>query len=471
MKRKLLAIFSMIAILSTNLIWTSPANASAAEQWPKGPSVFADSAIVMEASTGLVLYQKNMNTQHYPASITKIMTVLLALENSSLGDVVTVSHNAVYDVEADSSRIWINEGEKLTMQQCLYGILLESANDCAYAVAEHISGNIENFGKLMTEKAKSLGCKNTNFVNPHGLQNENHYTTAYDMALITQEAIKNESFRKIFGTKTYQILPTNKQPETRYLRNHHKILMKNGYTLDGIEGGKTGYTSTSKYTLVTVAKRGDMELICVIMKDDTAPHQYNDTKDLLNFAFNNFSTYAISDAEGSSALNESPLFTRYNPLLNSSNTPVKTDKDAFIVLPNTASIKDAKKEVTFYTESQSNGSSVNTNNSENVIGKISYTYDGKFVGGTNILYQKSNHPTLAESESIIKTPTAVISGPTKPGNSLRYIIIGCIVGFLAIAAILYYILIERPRLRRRKAYYKKKATRSSYKDNNDLLNL
>ncbi len=468
MKRKLIAILSMITILSMNLVWTSPTQASADEKWPKGPSVFAESAIVMDASTGLVLYQKNMNVQRYPASITKIMTVLLALENSSPGDIVTVSKKAVYDVEADSSRIWINEGEKLTMQQCLYGILLESANDCAYAVAEHVSGNIENFAKLMNEKAKSLGCKNTHFTNPHGLQNEQHYTTAYDMALITQEALKNESFRKIFSTKTYQIPPTNKQKETRYLRNHHKILMNYSYHYDGVVGGKTGYTSTSKYTLVTVAKRGNMELICVIMKDDTAPHQYNDTQRLLDFGFNNFSTYSISDTEGTSALNESPMFTRYNPLLSGTNTPVETDKDAFVVLPKSASITDAKKDVTFYTKSQNDSSSTTTKGDSKVIGKISYTYDGKYVGGTNILYKGTDLPTLIKNDTISKSPTNPTSKSSSK-SSFRFIIIGCVVGFLVVCAVLYYIFFERPRLKRRKAYYKKKASRR-FKDNN-FLNL
>ena len=470
MRRKLIAIFSMITILTINLIWTSPISVSAKEKWPSGPSVFAESAIVMEASTGLVLYQKNMNTEHYPASITKIMTVLLALENSSPGDIVTVSHKAVYDVEADSSRIWINEGEKLTMQQCLYGILLESANDCAYAVAEHISGNIQDFAKLMTAKAKSLGCKNTNFMNPHGLQDDNHYTSAYDMALIAREALKNESFVKIFSTKVYQIPPTNKQKEIRYLRTHHKILMRNGYSYDGIVGGKTGYTSTSKYTLVTVAKRGDMELICVILKDDSAKNQYNDSERLLDFGFNNFSTHSISDTEGTSSLNESPLFTRYNPILSSADSPVETDKDAFVVLPNSVSIKDAQRDVTFYTESQNNTPATNTKEDSKVIGKISYTYQGKYVGGTNILYKDTTLPTLIKSDTITKNPATPNSKTTPVKSSLRYIIIGSILGFIVIGIVVYYIIVERPRLKRRKAYYKKKSTRGSHKDN-DFMNL
>lgn len=472
MKRKLIAVLSIITILSMNLFWTTPTSASAETKWPNGPSVHAESAIVMEASTGLVLYEKNVNVKHYPASITKVMTVLLALENSSLGDIVTVSHNAVYDVEQDSSRIWILEGEQLTMQQCLYAIMLESANDCAYAVAEHVSGSVENFAKLMTERAKSLGCKNTNFVNPHGLQNENHYTSAYDMALITKQVLKNESFRKIFSTKHYMIPPTNKQPEQRPITNHHKMVMGySKYAYDGVLGGKTGYTTTSKYTLVTVAKRGDLELICVLMKDDSIPDEYADTAKLFDYGFDNFSAYPISETEGTSAINESPMFTRYNPLLSQTDTPVETDKDAFVVLPNSASIKDAQRDVTFYSDNKTQTSFSNSENGNKVIGKISYTYDGKYVGGANILYQHSKLPSLISANSTTNNPTT--SPNTKSTHSksnLRFIIIGVIIGLIVIGCVLYFIFIEYPRINRRKAYYRKKSMRRSFRDK-DFMDL
>jgi D-alanyl-D-alanine carboxypeptidase len=451
------------------------------DAWPSGPSVNAESAIVMEASTGLILYEKNINEEHYPASITKIMTVLLALENSSLGDIVTFSNNAVYDVEADSSRLWIGVGEQLTMEQCLYGILLESANDIAYAVAEHVSGNIDNFAKLMNERAKSIGCKNTNFVNPHGLPDDNHYTSAYDMALITREAMKNPTFRKIFGTRTYQIPPTNLQSETRYLVNHHKFIKRDTYLYDDCIGGKTGFTSKSKYTLVSVAKRGDLELICVIMKDATSANQYTDTKKLFDFAFDNFSIYPIADVASSQALTESPMFTRYNSLLSQTETPIVTDKDGYLVLPNTASFEDAEREVSFFPPSDkaSQGTSPESvgntasdaSANENVIGKISYTYDGKYVGGADILYKDTNAPSLIKAATGEKNPTAIPEASSaRSGKSLRPIIIGGIVAIFIIAIGLYYAFVERPRLRRRNAYYRKRALRRMFKDD-DFLDL
>lgn len=479
MKRQRIAVLSMILIFFSLLLPAAPAMATTTEgnsgDWPAGPNVYADSAIVMEASTGLVLYEKNIHDEHYPASITKIMTVLLALENSSLGDNVTFSKNAVYDVDADSSRLWVSEGEQMTMQQSLYAILLNSANDVAYGVAEHVAGNIDKFADMMNEKAASLGCKNTHFVNPHGLQNKDHYTSAYDMALITREAIKNETFLKIFGSRTYQIPPTNMQSETRYMTNHHKLVMKQSYSYDGVIGGKTGYTTTSLYTLVTVAKRGDLELICVIMHDDTIPHEYNDTETLFDYGFDNFSIYPISDTEDTAALSESPLFTRYNSLLSDTNSPITIDDNGYLVLPNTASFQDAKKEVSFFSDSDNNTESTasDTASGDKIIGKISYTYQDKYVGGANILYHKEETPTLKPAYSGTKSPTAtpgVTPSEDKSGGSFRYFIIGGIVGLIIIVAILYYLIIERPRLRRKHAYYRKRALRKRHRDD-DFLDL
>jgi D-alanyl-D-alanine carboxypeptidase len=436
--------------------------------WPDGPNVYAEGAIVMEASTGLILYEKNMNEQYYPASITKIMTALLAIENSTPGEIVTFSKNAVFGVDLDSSRIGIDVGEQLTMQQCLYAILLESANEVTYAVAEHVGGGDASvFIDMMNERAKSLGCQNTHFMNPHGLHDDDHYTSPYDMALITREAMKNETFRKIFSTRTYQIPPTNIQPETRYLRNHHKFVLKQDYTYDDCIGGKTGYTSMSKYTLVTVAKRGDLELICVIMRDDSNEHQYTDTKKLLDYGFDNFSIYPIADQENNDSLTESPLFTRYNSLLSKTDGSIVTDKNGYLVLPNDASFEDARKEITFFP-------SADKSETGNVIGKISYTYNGKYVGGADILYHKVETPVLFHKEfapsaaPAAQGETAESAGQT--GGYLRPVIIGMIVGLFVLVIGLYFVLVERPRLKRRNAYYKKRASRRSYRDD-DFLDL
>lgn len=470
MKRQKIVFLSIILILV--FIFQPFATAGATvgdtaseEIWPDGPSVSAESAIVMEASTGLILYEKNINDAHYPASITKIMTALLALENSSLGEVVTFSKDAVFKVDLDSSRVGIDVGEQLTMQQCLYTLILESDNVVAYAIAEHVAGSIPAFTEMMNEKAKSLGCLNTNFTNPHGLPDENHVTSAYDMALITREALKNETFRKIFNTRTYQIPPTNIQSETRYLGNHHRFILKQDYYYDDCIGGKTGYTDAAKYTLVTVAKRGDLELICVLMKDDSFDHQYLNTQALLDFAFDNFSIYPTNALEASQALQESPLFTRFNPILSKSDSPIVTGGKGFLVLPNTASFEDAKKQVSFYPASE-------IREGGNVIGQISYTYHDKYVGGADIIYNKVEKPTLTNAVPDIKSPTVITedSKPSEPSGNLRPIIIGVIVGLFVIIIGFYIVLVERPRLKRKSAYYRNKANRRRHQDD-DYLDL
>lgn len=467
MKRQRLFIFSILLIYCMSSFTSLAFASSNAETtpWPEGPSVFAESAIVMEASTGLVLYEKNIHTKHYPASITKIMTSLLAVENSTPGEIVTFSHDSVYKVEADSSRLWIEVGEQLTMQQSLYSILLESANDVAYATAEHVGGgSLDTFIQMMNARAKELGANNTNFVNPHGLHDDNHYTTAYDMALITREAMKNEAFRKIFATRTSQIPPTNKQTETRYLRNHHRFILKQDYFYDDCNGGKTGYTSKARYTLVTTAKRGDQELICVIMRDDTSQHQYTDTQKLLDFGFDNFSIYPLANLEGTHNLETSPFFTRYNGLLSDSGAIV-TDENGFVVLPNNASIDEATKEVSFFTERKDTEDS-------NVIGTITYTYQDKYVGGANILYNPPKTATLYHKD-FVPEATAAPSVDEKPtitesNRPLRPIIIGIITGIFVLVIGLYFVLVERPRLKRRKAFYRKRANRKLYQDDNYL---
>lgn len=196
----------------------------AAPQWPDHVSIQADGGIVMDADTGTILYGKNMDQQYYPASITKILTALIVLEHCGLDEMVSFSHDDVYNVEAGSSSAGIDEGDVLTVRDCLYALLLASANESANALACHVSGSREAFAKLMNEKAASLGCTGSNFTNPSGLNDENHYTTAHDMALITREAIKNPEFLTINITRSYRLAPTKRSPEGGYVANHHIVL-------------------------------------------------------------------------------------------------------------------------------------------------------------------------------------------------------------------------------------------------------
>lgn len=265
-----------------------PIESNNVEGWPKGDAIEADAAVVMDASTGTFLYSKNMTAKEYPASITKIMTTLLALEHGNLDDVITFSENAVYSIEPGSTHLGIKAGEQLTLRQALYGIMLASANEISNGVAEHIAGSVENFAQMMNDKAAELGCVNTHFVNPHGLHDENHYTCARDMALIMQAALKNKMFCKIIDTVEYSYPKTNITDEERYFMNHHKMLYEDGYCYTGCLGGKTGFTDDALNTLVTYVKRDKEKLISVVLRTNGAEKAYQESKQILDYAFNNF---------------------------------------------------------------------------------------------------------------------------------------------------------------------------------------
>lgn len=369
----------------------------AADYWPDAPETLSPSVILMEESTGTILYEKNSDEAHYPASITKIMTTLLALENGNLSDMVTFSDDAINNTEG--SGIARDYGEQMTLEQCLYGVMLESANECAYAVAEHVGGTVENFVDMMNAKAKELGCTNTHFANPHGLQDENHYTTAHDMALIAQAAYQNETFRIIIGTKMYTIPPTNKHAEETVLRNHHDMLCtyhnaNRKYLYPYCVGGKTGYTATANSTLVTYAEKDGMTLICVVMNTQS-PNQFIDTVNLFDYAFDNFQVLNVAEND----TNYSAETTVDNGNLDNIAPFVELDKDAVIVLPKTAEFSDTSSSVEY-----------NDSDSE-IAGSITYTYAGRNVGKANIKttgvvvegYAFDNESTEDEEQEAVST--------------------------------------------------------------------
>ncbi len=252
------------------------------------PEISAEAAILMDAATGDILYEKNSRQKEFPASITKLMTVLLTLEKGSLTDSVTVSHEAVTNVEPGSASVALQEGETLSLEQILQAILLRSANEAANAAAEFTDGTLQAFAAHMNSRAAELGCENTHFVNPSGLHDETHATTAYDMALIARALLQNETFRSIMGSTYYEIPPTNKQPETRYLHGQHQMLNSNStYYYEYATGGKTGFTEEARNTLVTYAKKDGRELIAVVLKCEGAEH-YTDSKALFEYGFENF---------------------------------------------------------------------------------------------------------------------------------------------------------------------------------------
>jgi D-alanyl-D-alanine carboxypeptidase (penicillin-binding protein 5/6) len=234
----------------------------------------AKSAIVMDAQTGKVLYAKDAESQRYPASTTKIMTLIVALEHGNLDDMVTASTNAA---TTEGSSLWLSPGEQLKLLDMLYGIMLISGNDATVAVAEHISGSVDKFAKLMTEKAHAIGAMNTNFVNSSGLPDPNHVTTAHDLARIAAYGYKNPLFTQIVSTQR-KVIPWPGKDHDRELYNENKML----WLFEGGNGVKTGYTDAAGRCLVSAANRNGIQLVAVVLDSD---HMWDDSIALLEYGF------------------------------------------------------------------------------------------------------------------------------------------------------------------------------------------
>lgn len=347
-----------------------PIQSNEIEGWPTGPEISAQSAILMDVNTGVILYAKNIHEKAYPASTTKLLTCLLAMENGNLDDMVTFSRDAVYSVPADGSNMGMDAGQAITLEECLYGILVGSANEVANAVAEHISGSIDGFVSLMNEYAASIGCTDSHFMNTNGLQDDNHYTTAYDLAQISRRFFQNEMLCKIGNTARYHFEPTSTQPDDFYLNNKHKLI-SGEIPYDGILGGKTGYTDEARQTLVTCAEQNGMKLVCVVFKEES-PAQFTDTVELFDYGFNNFQTMNISEKEEKYNIEPSGFFQTGNDIFGSSKPILSVDSDSYVILPNTASFDELDSEIVYGEED------------EDYLAQINYTYQNTFVGSAYV---------------------------------------------------------------------------------------
>ncbi len=267
---------------------TAPPNQKSAQTPPTVPSITAESAILIDADTGITLYEKDADKKRYPASITKILTSLITIENCEPNEKIKHSHEAIYGIGPGSSNIGMRENEEITVEQALHGILLASANEVCVAVAEHISGNSDNFMKMANERLQHIGATNTHFANPHGFHDDNHYTTARDMSLIMKEALKNETFVKIISTYSYTIPPTNIVNVKRPLHNSNKLINPHSnFYYEYCIGGKTGFTDEAGNTLVTYFQKDGIKLICVVLKDQ-GTNTYVDSKALAEYGFGLF---------------------------------------------------------------------------------------------------------------------------------------------------------------------------------------
>lgn len=260
------------------------------------PELASETAILMDAETGQVLYEKNSSKQMYPASITKIMTAMLALQELEPEQVLTVSQSAVSAVPITSSHISLLPGEQLTVREALYAIGMESANDAANVLGEAISGDLESFGRRMTEEARKLGAVSTNFTNSNGLPDSQHYTTAYDMALITAAALKTPGFSEYFSTVEH-LFPATNLSDSRVFSNKDRLLPGGQYYYEGVVMAKTGWTTAAQGTFAAAVRRGDTTLIVIALKSPLLEDKYRDTHKLMDYGFSNFHRVMLTGTE------------------------------------------------------------------------------------------------------------------------------------------------------------------------------
>ncbi|WP_164880478.1 serine hydrolase [Clostridium manihotivorum] len=279
--KKISIFFSMLSIF---LLMSGSVNVKAATSSP--PEVESEAAVLMDVNTGDIIYDKNANKPLAPASTTKVMTALLTLEKAKLDDKVTISK---VPPTAEGTSIGLKEGEIYTVNDLLHGLLLESANDCAEALAEHVGGSMDNFVKMMNERAKQLGANNTNFVNPSGLYEPGHLTTAHDLSLMLKEAIKNPTFVKICRTQVYKFPPSNLDGNEKWVSTKDELIRKNSpHEYQYALAGKTGYTTLSKHTFTAAAEKDGHTLIVSMLYSQSKQFYFDDAKKLFEYGFKNY---------------------------------------------------------------------------------------------------------------------------------------------------------------------------------------
>lgn len=339
------------------------------------PDTYSSACLLMEESTGKILYSKNANSIMYPASTTKIMTAILTLEKCNLSDTAVVSHNAVFSIPSGYSTASLVEGEVLTIEQLLNVLLIPSANDAAVVLAEHIAGSVEAFSDMMNSKAVELGCLNTHFVNPNGIHNENHYSTAYDLALIGRYAMQFPTFKEISSKTRYTLPITNAYSKEDRIFNTTNDLIKPNYSSSPTNyyykyatGGKTGYTDPAGQCIVATATKDNISLIAVTLHgdftEDNLSQRALDCKALFEYGFNNFSMVSIAQKGDVASNMKVPNATK-----DSSSLDLLYSDDIYAFVPNgfdTSSVTpNIKLSSTFAPIAQ-----------DTVLGTISYDIDG-----------------------------------------------------------------------------------------------
>ena len=422
-----------------------PPDTNSLAGWPQGPSVYGDSAIVMDMDSGAIVYGKQIDKRHYPASITKLLTALVALENSQLTDEVLFSDDSVSFLEYGDAHIGMTPGEIISMEDAYYGMLLASANEVSYAVAENVGrlmgGDYNTFIQKMNDRSAELGCTGSHWMNANGLHDENHYTTAHDMALITSAVYQYDEYREVVQTLSHTIPPTNLVNERRTFQQNHKMLWpKNDNYYEYCTGGKTGYTDQARTTLVTTADNGNLRLAAVVLYD-FGNDAYIDTRAMFDYVYNNFSKVMLADQE----------------------TPEEIDayseNDSYVLLPAGIEFGDLEKEIEITDEQSREGT-------------VTYTYQGQKVGSAGVVLTKEYVMEQTGHDYTLQVKKGAAASDVKELPLALKIVIGIGTALVVLAILLaVYIwqvrrrrMLRRRQLRRRREMHESAVKRSEHRD-------
>lgn len=411
---------------------------NAQSSYPAPPEVKGESVILMEADSGAILYEKDCHKILYPASITKIMTGLLTIENCQMDDLVTYQGKDLSTLPSDAAKLGLVAGEEMTVRDSLYALLLRSCNDVAVGLSVKISATEEEFAKLMTERAKTAGAINTNFVNSTGLHDENHYTTAYDMAMITKAALSNPIFCEISGTEEYVLPVTNKCDVQRTQYNRHEMLTatKSAYYSYAV-AGKTGYTDEAGRTLVTVAKRNGITLICVFM-NTTDEYVYNDTKLLFEYGFNHFEKVNIAENETRFSQNGKDFFTKMSDIFINTGSLITLGKSDYVMVPEGNTINDLTYEIQYSTDTAGGK-----------IASLQYYCGDKIMGKTTVNVGKSNNNAEDGAAPVLIADDEGKTDISDIPINIWLVVVGIVIIILIIIYIIYLIKTKEKRKRKK----------------------
>ncbi len=377
------------------------------------PHVVSPGAILIDADSGIILYGKNIHRPLYPASTTKVLTCLMAYETLTLENSVTFSHDAVFSVPRDASNIGIDENESLTVEQALYATMAASANECANALGEACAGSIPAFVEQMNQKAAELGCLNSHFSNTNGLYDESHFTTPYDLSLISKAYFENSFLCLISNTRNYHIPPSSGQPDDIWILNHNMFI--NGERpMPGMVGGKTGYTMQAHASLVTCVERDGLRLICVVMGIEP-PDQYNDTETLIRYGFEN---YRLETLEGQTlqdpdknAFSDIPDYMRSGThLLGSFAGRLEPTENICVLLPSGKTAEDLDTSIRWHDPSDQNTHADESGNIRREIAEIDY-YLGETKVGSGTMVFITPATTLSENNAAAPAATRYVYIP------------------------------------------------------------